>query len=164
MQNTVFTDVWFRYTESSWSNIELFAWQDKGTLEVRDGCLSFKGAKYAFEIHDFIAVKMTTQGRDFINTWVCVTYRDENAERVAYFNDGTGLGWGGVLGGSSRLGAAISEAAGMTLPTGPVPPAGWFADPLHRHELRYWDGSSWTQHVSDAGTTSIDPIAGPDRG
>lgn len=31
-----------------------------------------------------------------------------------------------------------------------VPDApGWHADPCRRHELRYWDGSQWTGHVSD---------------
>lgn len=35
--------------------------------------------------------------------------------------------------------------------------AGWLADPAGGHELRYWDGAAWTDHVSDAGTTSSDP-------
>lgn len=37
-------------------------------------------------------------------------------------------------------------------------PAGWHPDPRERHELRYWDGSKWTDHVSDAGVTSKDPV------
>lgn len=37
-------------------------------------------------------------------------------------------------------------------------PAGWMADPRGRHELRYWDGRAWTEHVSDAGTAGVDPI------
>ncbi|HEX4489719.1 MAG TPA: DUF2510 domain-containing protein [Acidimicrobiia bacterium] len=39
-----------------------------------------------------------------------------------------------------------------------VPEIGWYADPAAGHELRYWDGSQWTEHVSDHGTQSIDPI------
>jgi len=35
-------------------------------------------------------------------------------------------------------------------------PAGWFADPGRRHELRYWDGQRWTEHVSDRGTQVVD--------
>jgi hypothetical protein len=35
--------------------------------------------------------------------------------------------------------------------------AGWLADPAGRHELRYWDGAAWTEHVADAGTTAVDP-------
>ena len=37
-------------------------------------------------------------------------------------------------------------------------PAGWLADPTGRHQLRYWDASVWTQHVSDNGVTSVDPL------
>jgi Protein of unknown function (DUF2510) len=37
-------------------------------------------------------------------------------------------------------------------------PAGWFADPGRQHELRYWDGQRWTEHVSDRGTQGIDPM------
>ncbi len=37
-------------------------------------------------------------------------------------------------------------------------PAGWHPDPQGRHELRYWDGSTWTDHVSDAGVTSKNPV------
>jgi len=42
---------------------------------------------------------------------------------------------------------------------GPMPGAtGWFSDPQNRHELRYWDGHSWTAAVSDAGVQSQDPL------
>lgn len=36
-------------------------------------------------------------------------------------------------------------------------PADWYPDPYGRHELRYWDGQSWTSNVSDAGSVSADP-------
>ncbi len=36
--------------------------------------------------------------------------------------------------------------------------ARWLADPSGAHELRYWDGTSWTEHVSDRGTTGQDPL------
>jgi uncharacterized protein YxjI len=29
---------------------------------------------------------------------------------------------------------------------------------MTRHELRYWDGSNWTEHVSDKGITGVDPL------
>jgi uncharacterized protein YxjI len=44
----------------------------------------------------------------------------------------------------------------MTSPT----PAGWFADPLGRHEMRYYDGQQWTEHVSSHGRAGIDPPTG----
>ena len=37
-------------------------------------------------------------------------------------------------------------------------PANWHPDPTGRHELRYWDGSAWTEHVSDHGITGTDPV------
>jgi len=36
-------------------------------------------------------------------------------------------------------------------------PAGWYADPSGRFELRYWDGAAWTEHVSRAGQQFTDP-------
>jgi hypothetical protein len=40
-----------------------------------------------------------------------------------------------------------------------APTPGWNPDPSGRHEYRYWDGSNWTDDVSDNGVTSIDPLA-----
>lgn len=37
-------------------------------------------------------------------------------------------------------------------------PADWYPDPLQRHELRYWDGTAWTGHISDRGVTGTDPV------
>ena len=42
-------------------------------------------------------------------------------------------------------------------------PAAWHPDPLERHELRYWDGAIWTEHVSDAGVTAVDPLDDQDE-
>jgi Protein of unknown function (DUF2510) len=39
-----------------------------------------------------------------------------------------------------------------------APPAGWNADPMGRHELRYWDGRAWTADVSDQGVQAVDPL------
>jgi hypothetical protein len=36
-------------------------------------------------------------------------------------------------------------------------PAGWHRDPHGRHEMRYWDGTRWTEHVSTGGRTALDP-------
>ncbi|HLF40155.1 MAG TPA: phospholipid scramblase-related protein [Acidimicrobiia bacterium] len=35
--------------------------------------------------------------------------------------------------------------------------ANWYPDPSGRHELRYWDGQRWTEHVSSHGRQSTDP-------
>ncbi|WP_113839007.1 PH domain-containing protein [Blastococcus sp. TF02A-26] len=34
--------------------------------------------------------------------------------------------------------------------------ANWLPDPSGTHELRYWNGTAWTEHVSDQGTTGVD--------
>ena len=39
----------------------------------------------------------------------------------------------------------------------PSVPAGWYADPAGRFELRYWDGTAWTEHVSRGGQQYTDP-------
>ena len=38
-----------------------------------------------------------------------------------------------------------------------VPPD-WHPDPAGRHQYRYWDGRSWTDHVADNGQQAIDPL------
>ena len=43
----------------------------------------------------------------------------------------------------------------------PLPPtiaAGWHPDPLWRHELRYFDGSTWTDYVSNQRVQTVDPV------
>lgn len=35
---------------------------------------------------------------------------------------------------------------------------GFFEDPMGRHELRYWDGSHWTEYVKESGERFTDPL------
>ncbi len=42
-----------------------------------------------------------------------------------------------------------------------APSAGWFPDPMQRHELRYWDGTTWTEHIADGGHPGVDPVGAP---
>ena len=51
--------------------------------------------------------------------------------------------------------AAVAEVDAATADSGV--PAGWYADPSGRYELRYWDGNAWTEHVSRAGQQFTDP-------
>jgi hypothetical protein len=37
-------------------------------------------------------------------------------------------------------------------------PANWYPDPTGRHQYRYYDGTAWTEHVSDDGVTALDPL------
>ncbi len=67
----------------------------------------------------------------------------------------TSGGWG-----SGAAPAAAAAAAAPTSPAQPATPsvpAGWYPDPAGRFELRYWDGSAWTEHVSRAGQQYTDP-------
>ncbi len=54
--------------------------------------------------------------------------------------------------------AAPPAATFAPAPPAPAPPAagGWHADPSGRNELRYHDGSQWTEHISNAGIAGID--------
>jgi hypothetical protein len=54
---------------------------------------------------------------------------------------------------ASTYTSAAPAAAAAT----PAVPAGWYADPAGRFELRYWDGATWTEHVSRAGQQYTDP-------
>ncbi len=37
-------------------------------------------------------------------------------------------------------------------------PPNWYPDPMGRHQLRYFDGTQWTEHVSSNGAQSVDPL------
>jgi uncharacterized protein YxjI len=41
--------------------------------------------------------------------------------------------------------------------------AGWYPDPYRRHQVRYWDGSSWTEHVGDDGQQGTDSLDSLDK-
>jgi Protein of unknown function (DUF2510) len=56
---------------------------------------------------------------------------------------------------SSSWGGSAQQAAAAAAT--PSVPAGWYADPAGRFELRYWDGSAWTEHVSRGGQQYTDP-------
>ena len=54
---------------------------------------------------------------------------------------------------------SASGATTAASSAGAVPsvPANWYKDPSGRFEMRYWNGSQWTEHVATAGKQSIDP-------
>lgn len=79
--------------------------------------------------------------------------------------DTGGTGWGAAdtsgatasSWGDSGDGAESSSWGGSAQQTAPSVPAGWYADPAGRFELRYWDGNAWTEHVSRQGQQYTDP-------
>lgn len=41
------------------------------------------------------------------------------------------------------------------------PPSGWFPDPVGRYRLRFWSGTTWTEHVVADGKQFVDPLGAP---
>lgn len=90
----------------------------------------------------------------------------EIAPQEAVAESTAAVGWAASGAGSSSEitpSAAEPEPATATPEVSTEPatagaaPAGWYADPSSRFELRYWDGSQWTEHVSRAGQQYTDP-------
>ncbi len=62
------------------------------------------------------------------------------------------------LGQPGPAGGAVAPAQAPPPPTPPRTPRSWLPDPSGRHELRYWDGTRFTEHVADGGKISTDPM------
>ena len=56
---------------------------------------------------------------------------------------------------ASQPQAVTPEPASQSAPAPPPPPS-WSTDPTGRFELRWWDGTRWTENVSTAGQQSVD--------
>ena len=59
--------------------------------------------------------------------------------------------------GYSAASTPSTATAAAATPSASSVPAGWYADPAGRFDLRYWDGNTWTEHVSRAGQQFTDP-------
>lgn len=59
---------------------------------------------------------------------------------------------------ASVIAATAAAPVASTTATGATPnvPADWYKDPSGRFELRYWNGTAWTEHVATGGTQSTD--------
>jgi hypothetical protein len=53
---------------------------------------------------------------------------------------------------------AAAEFSGVAAPAVEYSPD-WYPDPTGRHEMRYFDGATWTEHVANNGLSALDPIA-----
>lgn len=69
-----------------------------------------------------------------------------------------GLTQGDLMSGAPAVAAPGAPAMGQAHPGAPALPsapagggfpAGWHPDPQGQAAMRYWDGSQWTEHVSD---------------
>jgi hypothetical protein len=61
----------------------------------------------------------------------------------------------GVTGPVTNAATAPGQVTNTS--TSPAVPAGWYADPSSRFELRYWNGTEWTEHVARSGQQFTDP-------
>jgi len=100
METRTFKPVWYLPKENEWSDMNLLAMRDSGSLIVEDNSLEFIGKKITVHITDIQKVSYVKQGRDFINHWVKVEYQDG---KTAFFADGSLLGWGGIFGGTKKI-------------------------------------------------------------
>ncbi|MFM7391654.1 MAG: DUF2510 domain-containing protein [Actinomycetota bacterium] len=51
----------------------------------------------------------------------------------------------------------LASDAGYATATTPAVPAAWYKDPSGRFEMRYWNGTAWTEHVARGGQQFTDP-------
>lgn len=52
--------------------------------------------------------------------------------------------------------STVVTAPAQPAVTTPNVPANWYPDPSKRYELRYWNGTKWTEHVATGGVQSTD--------
>lgn len=58
---------------------------------------------------------------------------------------------------SSAIDNATTSSPGATNAPSADVPANWYKDPSGRYELRYWNGTTWTEHVATGGKQFTDP-------
>jgi hypothetical protein len=104
VSDNTFQSVWHRSAEKGL--FELLAFNDSGTLVVRDNRMEFTG-KEQFVIDKVLNVSYGKQGTDFVNKWVRIDYQDGPKEKTAFFADGGWWGWRGVFGGTRRIYDAV---------------------------------------------------------
>jgi hypothetical protein len=102
----------------------------------------------------------------FLPLIVAILRKVPNVGSVAVVNIFLGwtfIGWVVALAMACRSAdrnVVVNQYGGaMNFPAQPRshPPA-WLSDPSMRHQLRYWDGIRWTEHVSDNGASAVDPV------
>lgn len=60
---------------------------------------------------------------------------------------------------ATSVGNASASPSAPSAPSAPgAVKADWYTDPAGRHQYRYWEGTSWTDHVADGGVASVEPL------
>ena len=91
-----------------------------------------------------------------VDRWLGLEHRQRLVDHVR-------LGFHQHAGRQRRLGldrqhpGLAGDPAQPAQPATPTVAADWYADPAGRYELRYWNGTAWTEHVSRNGQQFTDP-------
>jgi hypothetical protein len=109
MPTTILEHVWYLPSENRWRDLNLLAFKDSGRLIVKEDALEFQGSKEKVTISGIRRISIGKQGRDFISDWIKVEYGDPASPSMAFFADGSCLGWGGVLGGTRHILAVVQN-------------------------------------------------------
>jgi hypothetical protein len=90
--------------------------------------------------------------REKLNELDAVSPADASSDSLSQQTATTSPGQDEPSPGTSPIPSAPAAVA-PSAPVGPapLPPPMWAADPSGRHQMRYWDGSAWTDYVSDDG-------------
>lgn len=112
-----FSPVWYLPAENTWQNFNPLAYRKRGRLILNGDELIFESQTGRLVLRQIRSISLGKQGRDFINTWIKVESGSGEPYDVAYFADGSWLGWGGVFGGTLRLLRAIKTFIGEDLTT-----------------------------------------------
>ena len=85
---------------------------------------------------------VTGQGGDGLDGDLYRSLRSPQYANASSATNGPGVG----------LLSAVTEDAAV------VHSGSWYTDPTGRFASRYWDGTRWTEHVSDGDMTTTDPL------
>ena len=99
---------------------------------------------------EVVSITTTTDGR------FCAFLRRPIAQR-ATTTVATGASSTIAAATASDSGYGAAASAGSATSLTPTVPAAWYKDPSGRYEMRYWNGTSWTEHVSRGGQQFTDP-------
>jgi hypothetical protein len=100
---------------------------------------------------EVVSITSTSDGR------FCAFLRRPVAQRTSSSAQATPVAASTV--GHTGYAAASTGVEAATGSTGASPsvPAAWYKDPSGRFELRYWNGTAWTEHVARGGQQFTDP-------
>jgi len=93
-------NVWYRSTPGN-------VIEDRGTVTVEGGTLSFAGKKWSVNGR-VTSAAMRSVG---FKNWIKATYEADGETQEAFFLIKDLLGWGGLLGGNKELREALEAAA-----------------------------------------------------